>query len=596
MRPPPHPTPTALLAALVLLASPSGAEAWQADAATRQADPEATLEPLHELQAEFERYRERNTPVQRETAHGCDERIGRICIWFGEEAEQEFPGELRQVRQARVELIRALSRGFEEAPHGWILGQWVHYLVENGDVREAARVAQACGIDEVWWCAALHGYVLHKRGSYVEAEQAFRRAVGSMPDDVRIEWTVPSYIVSGDTREVLEDASAEEREALVARFWRLSDPLFLFLGNDRLTDHFARRVEATNRRDAVDPLGMEWGEDLEETLIRYGMNTGYGRTHDPSRMMRNGFGDTRRMIGFHHPKSRGYLFPEDFLESPSDIPAESWITAPREARTWYAPPYAPEMRGLETQVGRFRRGDRMLVVGAYRPTVPSDEAPGGFAPAWGPSGVSDPISAGLFLVDEDGAREPEGVRGRAPEGVLTIESRPGRYVSGLEVFDAVGRRAWRARQGVVQEPLIHGMVDVSDLMILKENSPLPDSLADALPHLRPGIRVHPGERLPVLWEVYGLGVLEPVRVTLGFSEGRPGFMTRVGDFLGVIEPDRNVDITFDDTGPEEEQAVFRSIEIELPDVDPGEYTLHLRLELAGREPLTISRPILVDPR
>jgi hypothetical protein len=163
------------------------------------------------------------------------------------------------------------------------------------------------------------------------------------------------------------------------------------------------------------------------------------------------------------------------------------------------------------------------------------------------------------------------------------------------VLDVSNRRAWRARQGVVQEPLIRGMVDVSDLMILKEDAPLPDSLAEALPYLRPGIRVHPGERFPVLWEVYGLGVREPVRVTIGFSEGRPGFQDTVGDFDGAIESDENVDITFDDTGPDQEQAVFRSIEIELPDLDPGEYTLHLRLELGGREPLTISRPIIVDP-
>ena len=76
------------------------------------------------------------------------------------------------------------------------------------------------------------------------------------------------------------------------------------------------------------------------------------------------------MVGHHHPKSRGYLFPEDFLESPSDIPAESWITAPREARTWYAPPYAPEMRGLETQVGRFRRGDQIAGCGC----LPADRS------------------------------------------------------------------------------------------------------------------------------------------------------------------------------------------------------------------------------
>jgi hypothetical protein len=146
----------------------------------------------------------------------------------------------------------------------------------------------------------------------------------------------------------------------------------------------------------------------------------------------------------------------------------------------------------------------------------------------------------------------------------------------------------------VQLPLTPGLVDVSDLMILKEGAPLPESLDEALPHLRPGVRLSPGERFPVLWEVYGLRIRESVRVTIGFSEGRPGFLERVGDFLGVIEPEQAVDITFDDSGPDQVQAVFRSIELELPDLDPGEYTLHLRLELAGRTPVVTSRPIIVE--
>lgn len=95
-------------------------------------------------------------------------------------------------------------------------------------------------------------------------------------------------------------------------------------------------------------------------------------------------------------------------------------------------------------------------------------------------------------------------------------------------------------------------------------------------------------------EAYGLRIQEPVRVTLGFSRGRPGFLTRVGDFLGVLEPDAPVDVTFQDTGPDQLQTVFRAVQLELPDLDPGNYTLHLRLELSGREPVTASRPIVVE--
>jgi len=569
--------------------------AYGASAQATPPDSAEILEQAHKLQKDFERFRESRTLVEKAARPNgvCDERIGRICIWFGGAEEEDIPGELREVQQARTQLIRSLLDAYEQVKDRWILGQLVQYLVENRSVEEAQRITTECEIAEAWWCSALRGYVLHVWTKYVEAEEAFREALAEMPDSTWEVWTTPEYIMTGDGAKAFNDHDPVERDRLFELYWRLSDPLFLYEGNDRMTDHFARLVVAENRRDAADPLGIEWGRDLEETLVRYGRNTGYGRTQDPSRILGGGPIDTRRMVGHHHPMSRGYLFPEEFLESPSDIPPESWITAPREARTWYAPPYAPDVRGLETQVGRFRRDEEMLVVGAYRPTLPGPDGTD-VVSAWSPEGgiEGDPIAA-LFLVSEDG-EEPVFVRSDEPEGVLSIQAWPGRYVAGLEVVDVEGRKAWRARQGVVQQPLTPGLVGVSDLMILREGAPLPETLDEALPYIRPGIRLRAGERFGVIWEVYGLRIEEPVQVTIGFSRGRPGFLERIGDFLGVIEPERQVDITFEDAGPDRVQAIFRSIELELPDLDDGEYTLHLRLDMPGRTPVITSRPIIVE--
>lgn len=613
----------AVAVALVVTPAPAQEVGARDRAPVDEKTARRVLEEAQKRQVEFEQYREDHTPIARNVSSGgsCDEQIGRICIWFGGADEDQFPGELREVGQARVELIRSLRDALEVAPHRWILGQLVHYLVENGNVDEAERVASECGIEEDWWCMALLGYALHKKTEYIEAEAFFRDALRAMPEDERAEWSSMRYVLTDDARDQLDDLPPSEREAAWELYWRLSDPLFLFEGNDRFTDHFSRWVLAKNQRRAAQPLGLkmlakdqvhrpgtEWDEDLEETLIRYGMNIGYSRTHQPAAAMglsggfgrrRGGFGggemqDTRRMIGHHHPKSRGYLFPEQFLESPADVPPESWITAPREARTWHAPLYAPEINGLETQVGRFRRDDAMLVVGAYRPTERIGDGSGRVESVWASEAdVSEPPYSSLFLLPEGGGPMIN-VRERDSEGVLTIEARPGRYVSSLEVVDLPNRRAWRARQGIVQEPLTPGLVAVSDLMILKEGTPLPDSFEEALPNVRPGVRLRTGERFPVFWEVYGLRLREPVRVTVGFSEGRPGFLERVGDFLGVIEPEQPVEITFDDVGPDEVQAVFRSVELELPDLEPGDYTLHLRLELPGRTPVLASRPIIVE--
>ena len=597
--------PTALVPMVVgtvaglLLMAPARAPA-QARSAT-PADSADLVEEVRELQRDFERFRQSRIPVERErSGRSCDQWIGRICIWFGGEGEEDFPPEPPETERRRRGLIGLLIQTAEQVNDPWVTGQLVHYLVEHGDLGMAERVAGECRIIETWWCSALMGYVMHVRGEFVEAEGAFREAVASMPEDERERWVTPRYIFTRDGERDFNRAEPEKRDRQWELFWRLSDPLFLLEGNDRLTDHFARRVEARNHEDAEHPQGMFWEEDLEETLIRYGRIVGWSRTHSPGSMLRGGglgLRDTRRVVGHHHPKSRGYLFPEVFLQSPSEIPPESWITAPREARSWYAPPYAPDFGGLETQVGRFRRGEEMLVVGAYRPSVPPAGGGGGedaSAGTWGPEvGVEGPVQAALFLVPEAGEDVVE-VRGNDSEGVFTLRTQPGRYVSSLEVLDEPGKRAWRARQGVNQVPLVPGLVAVSDLLILSEGAPFPSSLEEAIPHVRPGVRVRRDERFVVVWEVYGLRVRDPAQITLGFTRGRPGFLTRVGEFLGILEPDRPVEVTFEDTGSDQVQSAFRAVVLELPDPGPGEYTLHLRLDLPGRESAITSRPIVVE--
>jgi hypothetical protein len=582
-----------------LLATPGRASAQ--DRPVSRSDSSDLVKKAHERQRDFEFFRQSRIPVEAERTGGsCDAQIGRICIWFGGEEEADFPEESPEVGMARNQLIQLLAQTGGRISDPWVTGQRVHYLAESGNYREAERVARGCELADAWWCSALLGYVLHLEGKWVDAEAAFRQAALTLPKDQREKWLSPHYIISRDDEKKFNKAEPAERDRKWELFWRLSDPLYLVDGNDRLTDHFARWVEAENGKDAENAQGLFWEEDLEETLIRYGRIVGWSRTHSPQSNMRPGgrfsLQDSRRVVGHHPTHSRGYLFPEEFLASPSDIPPESWITAPREARTWYAPPYAPDFRGLESQVGRFRRGDDMFVVGAYRPAPPSPGAAIGGAPPPVPEPeqeIRGPVEAGLFLIPEEGGAAAE-VRGTDARGVFTLNAAPGRYVSSLEVLAAGDKRAWRARQGVRQVPLVPGLVAVSDLLILEKGAPYPATLEEAIPHVRPGVRVGKAERFTVVWEVYGLRVQEPAKVTLGFTLGRPAFLQRVGEFLGVIEPDRPVEITFEDPGPDGVQSAFRAMELELPDLEPGEYTLHLRLDLPGREPAITSRPIAVE--
>ncbi|MSR22352.1 MAG: hypothetical protein EXR92_02230 [Gemmatimonadetes bacterium] len=595
--------------------------------ALSRSDLAELVEDAHKRQRDYEGYRASRIPVTTETSGGrCDERIGRVCIWYGGEDETDFPPEPAETALARRELLTDLSSALGQVRDPWILGQLVHYLIDDGNYGRAERIAEECGLVETWWCEALVGYVLHLRGEFVEAEAAFRTSIAAMPDEERRRWTTPGRLFTKEGEDTFNRASPDEQTLLWDRLWRFSDPLFLLEGNDRLTDHFARLVEATNDADAADPQDMGWDDDLEEVLVRYGRIIGWSRMRGTPSSILGGGGlqDSRQVVGHHNPKSRGYLFPEQFLEAPAEIPPESWITAPRESRSWYAPPYAPDFTALETQVGRFRRGDEMLVVGAYRPALPGmdplvtvavprrpEPRPDPFDPFGGRRAAPDatpitpetpvrtpanpirgPVQAGLFLVPENGGEAVE-IRGSDAEGVFTLLAPPGRYVSSLEVFEPRAARAWRARQGVSQAPLVRGVAGVSDLLILNEDAPFPTSLDEAIAYVRPGVQVGGSERFTVVWEIYGLQVQEEVQVTLGFTRGRPGFLQRVGEFMGVLEPDVPVEVTFADSGPYEVQTAFRAVALELPDLAPGEYTLHLRLELPGREPVIASRPITV---
>ncbi|MFW5905039.1 MAG: hypothetical protein ACOCUZ_02360, partial [bacterium] len=56
-----------------------------------------------------------------------------------------------------------------------------------------------------------------------------------------------------------------------------------------------------------------------------------------------------------------------------------------------------------------------------------------------------------------------------------------------------------------------------------------------------------------------------------------------------------VEVSFTQAGLEEVETLFRAMTLTLPELDPGEYTLHLRADLPGEEPAVSSRPIIVTP-
>ena len=597
------------------------------------ADPDsvALLQEAKEAQARFERFREDRIPPELGGfGGGCDEIVGRFCLRFedGEdESEWSVPEEPVEFGMARVRVLRELAEVHNKIPRdSWILGQRVFYMGEVGDWPGAERLIRRCGGGNSW-CTSLMGFVRHSQGDWSTAADLFALAVSQMAAAGDEDFLSLSLLLDPDALKVYERSS--DKAAAEERLWLLSDPLYLVDGNDRMTEQYARAVLVRMRREAVNPYGVEWGDDIEELTLRYGAEKAWERR----RSLPNGtLQDTRTIVGRHHPKSQEFLPPDEALEDPAQVAPGDWTLEQDRPWTGYAPPYAPELNALETQVARFRRGDSLLVAGAFAPEEedvavdarrrtqtrnprivdlralrnqdrgaqqarlnpfgrPVEEPEPFLAEEPEPAG---PVQSGLFLIDtESGVRHQ--VLGEGPSGVFQLQVPNGRYVVGIEAFSPDAKEAWRDRHGLWQDPLPVGLAAMSDLLILEGGGEIPTSLDEALPTALPAVRIRAGEPFKVAWELYGLRIGESASVRIGVDQGGPGLIRRLGQFLRVLEPDSPVVLTFPDAGPDVLGTVFRAVQLNLPDLEPGEYTLTVEIELPGRAPMTQSASILIVP-
>ena len=628
-----------------------------------------------DVQARYERYREQRTPPDlADATRRCDEIVGRYCFRFPDHIDVDdwrAPEQPVELELARTRVLKDLGNIARRIPGDlWILGQRVYYLTDMGAWTNAANLARRCGGQTHWWCTALAAYVHHRRGLWTVADEAFAQALEQMPPDTAALWRDPEHLLEDSAWKIYEKAA--DKEGLEERLWMLSDPLYLVEGNDRKTEQYARQVLIRIRAGAVNGTGLDWEDDLEEITLRWGAPEAWSRERDlPTG---DTLVDSRRMVS--HRRGQEFLPPGEALEDPSQMAAGEWtlghlmrmelreagipvdplinaglleaLTGSRNPtggsidlngiindgiirsgpRTGYTAPYAPELHILETQVARFRRGDSLLVAGAF---APGPEEKKDLAAAPRSSGVIDlraarnesrsdkqrrtnpfgavrevpvafipevseeNIQSGLFLIDSESGKRYQ-VRGEGPKGAFQLQVPNGHYIVGLEAFSPRAKKGWRDRHGLWQDPIVPGLAAISDLLILQGGGEVPRSLDEALPTALPAVRIEAGDAFKVAWELYGLRVGESARVRIGVNRGRTGLAGRLGEFLRFLEPNEPVVMTYEDAGPDVPGTVFRAVELNLSDLEPGEYTLTVEIELAGREPMTVDSAIRILPK
>ncbi|MGW8265743.1 MAG: hypothetical protein ACWGSQ_05195 [Longimicrobiales bacterium] len=506
----------------------------------------------------------------------------------------------------REELLERLAEAAERIPGDlWILGQRIRYLGDVGRWEEAQQIAEECTGGEPWWCPALKGYVLHRSGRVQDAAVAFGVALGRMEEKEAAEWWDPSILVEYPVSRWIKDPEGIPQAEALSRFWRLADPLLLTPGNERLTEHFARRFGASLYAHATITLGVPWGSSLEQLLLRYGFTAGWERSWPEMNGVSEG-----AVVEHHHPEIRGLLPPLEALENPAGVPQWVWTPEDDRPRSASAPVLAPLVVDGLAQTAVLRRGADLLVVAAY--SIPSDtllqrrRPPGGdllgdpapaFWPApWEPSGegASPDTLSGLFLLAENGDRAPLSALAHGSEGILQVRAPAGGYLLSVELWNPVGRWASRVRHGIMTEAVPPDVPTLSDLLLLRRGSDLPENLPQALPRMRTSADLPGKEPLTVGWEVYGLGRRqEPLTFRLDLRAEEGSFIRRALKRIGLFNRAPALSLSWREAGTEESGPLFRAVDVDLPPLEPGRYVLTLEMSIPNRSKVAAHRRIRV---
>ena len=545
-------------------------------------------------QARFERARRRLLPVALSVASGsdCDEIVGRFCLWF-DERESEPVVEPPAIDSLRSELLTYLDSVQALVPgDGWVLGQRVWYAGEGGHWDRALVAARACGAVDGWWCAALQGLAYHGLGRFEDSERAFERALAAMDPEQAEKWREPRRALRSGVVDALEDADGGE-PVLLDLVWTLADPSYLVPGNDRRTEHYARWTVAHVRENARNPYQIRWGRDLEELLVRFGWEVGWerGRTWNINEDV---------IIGHQQAAGRDYLPGADAVRDPSRAAAEDFQPGQLRPRSLYAPAYAPVVLPMEGQLAVFPRSDSLVVVATtYVPEDTTRQAGDDEQRPWMEAGdqAGLPDRRGLFLIPVDGDGGIRGaVRADGAEGVLTLRAPAGGWVVSAEAWSPPRRIEGRTRQGLRRDSVPRDVATVSDLLLVREEGPEPTTLEEAVPRALARTAFQPGARVGVVWEVNGLGWHpSSVAYDLSLEPAERGLFRRLGEGLGLLGRDRPLALSWEEPGPERPATALRHVAVTLPEVDPGQYHLRLRVRVSGRSPVTSETRITIRP-
>lgn len=550
----------------------------------QRTDSARVLRGARSAQAAFERLRYRHLPwtPSAGSGGGCDEHIGRFCIWHDDDDDDsppwKAPPEVPAVKNGRERLIGELAEAAAVSPgDGWVAGQRVRYLVEAARVDDAVRAARECRA-EGWWCRALEGYALHASGDAVAAAAAFAAALSEMPEAERREWDDLAPILADADARALRRMEPAARDSLVRRMWWLSDVFWSVPGNDRKTEHYSRLVADRLQDRARTTEGLSWANDLREILLRYGQPTGWERIQGAHHLLQSQGG----VVTHYAPEAYEFLPRLRDVRDPALLEPGEWKLDEPVRRTSYTPAGVSALVDLPHQLAVFRRGGRAEVVAAFE--LRHDSLP-----------PAPEIEAGLVLARDERA-EPVAARAAVAgaRGVLRATAAPETVMVSIEAREKASRRAGRARYGLDLRLEEGERISLSDILLLADADARPATLDEAAPVARGDTRLAPGERLGLFWEVYGLEAgTDSVTVSVALARKTVGGLRRAAERMGLARaatPVRmrwNEEVTAGD-------VLGRSLAIAIPNLPNGDYLLEVSVRARGGASASALREIRVE--
>ncbi len=530
---------------------------------------------------------------------------GTCPIWLPVDApkvndeRRGIDGALSRTRRWRVWELRHQVRQLLDSAAAWLPGderiaaQRVRFAIDDGDQIGAVKAAAACANPE-GYCGMLRGLVLFRAGRIAPADSAFLDAIALMPEMDRCAWNDVSVLMELAQRRRYTSTPCAERAEVDARFWWLSDPLWLEPGNDRRAEQYARKILIT----LLAPLGEDerqrWrpekgGEAVAESLLRYGWPTqmwwnGYltDQGHD-NWLLRSAFADTAQpYVVREYSRDRLHTVPSAAaLQAPLQAKATDWtLDGLREDENWWPREHYGRELGAIVQLPTGQGG--MLRRRASTRFVWAADLDAAMLRRRNGESVRTTLFASRSASDLRNIGEFIARVGRPVVVDAAVEQGP--VLIGIELPGDQEHAAARTRFSAdIAAPLsaLAGAQAVSQPLLIEPPADAMGALTAeaAVARMYGSTTFDRVRRIGVYWEAYGFSASDTMEIALALSrEDKPGIFERVSGGFGLWgeEGGRTI-VRMEGNVP----VQMRSVALDLRRQRAGRYRLEVSMRTPG---------------